>query len=127
MAEIEKGKKYKQLLGAKGEAAAARYLRQHGYRIVERNFRCALGELDLIAYKGDTLVFVEVRTNSPAFAGMAEASIGWRKQRKLRQLATYYLKLKGLLEHPCRFDVVIVLFDEERPQSCEVRIIDNAF
>ena len=124
---MEKIRKYKQTVGAMGEEIAAAYLQRQGYRIVERNFRCPLGELDLVTYQGDNLVFVEVRTNSLPFAGLAEASIGSRKQRKLRQVATYYLKLKGLLERPCHFDVLIVLLDEDTQQAVQVKLIENAF
>lgn len=120
-------KGYKIKLGARGEEIAASHLLQMGYRIVERNYRCPLGELDMIAYHEDTIVFVEVRTNSPANAGLAEASIGFRKQRKLRQVATYYLKLKGLLAHLARFDVVIVILEQEARQARSIKLIKNAF
>lgn len=120
-------KGYKIKLGARGEEIAASHLLQMGYRIVERNYRCPLGELDMIAYHEDTIVFVEVRTNSPANAGLAEASIGFRKQRKLRQVATYYLKLKGLLAHLARFDVVIVILEREARQARSIKLIKNAF
>ncbi|MEW5920698.1 MAG: YraN family protein [Bacillota bacterium] len=124
---LEKKPKYKQTLGTQGEEIAAAYLQRKGYRITERNYTCPLGELDIIAYQGDTLVFVEVRTNSPRFTGLAEASIGFRKQRKLCQVATYYLKVKGMLERPCRFDVVIVHLERDARQACQVKIIENAF
>jgi putative endonuclease len=120
-------KGYKITLGARGEEIAANHLLQTGYRIVARNFRCPLGELDIIAYHEDTIVFVEVRTNSPAYTGMAEASIGFRKQRKLRQVATYYLKLKGLLDQLARFDVVIVILEREARQAHSIKLIKNAF
>lgn len=118
---------YKKTIGGRGEDIAAAFLQQHGYRIAERNYTCQLGELDLIAYHKGTLVFVEVRTNTAAYEGLAEASIGFRKQRKLRQLATYYLKQHGMLERPCRFDVVIVVLERENMQAARVRLIENAF
>ena len=114
------------MLGTWGEDAAAAHLLRQGYRIVERNYTCPLGELDIIAYEGKSLVFVEVRSNTPAHAGLAEASIGYRKQRKLRQVATFYLKVKGLLERPCRFDVVIVLLQPETGEICRIKLIKNA-
>jgi len=120
-------KGYKKKLGTRGEEIAASYLLQLGYRIVERNYRCPLGELDIIAHHEDTIVFVEVRANSPAYTGLAEASIGFRKQRKLRQVATYYLKIKGLLSHLARFDVVIVILEQEARQAREIKLIKNAF
>ena len=120
-------KGYKKILGARGEEIAANYLLQQGYRIVERNYRCPLGELDIIAYHEGTIVFVEVRTNSPAHTGLAEASIGFRKQRKLRQVATYYLKQNGLLAHLARLDVVIVILEREARQAQAIKLIKNAF
>ncbi|HAP31909.1 MAG TPA: YraN family protein [Firmicutes bacterium] len=120
-------KGYKKILGAQGEELAANYLLQQGYRIVERNYRCPLGELDIIAYHEDTIVFVEVRTNSPTYTGLAEVSIGFRKQRKLRQVATYFLKLKGLLDRLARFDVVIVILEREARQAQAIKLIKNAF
>lgn len=118
---------YKKVLGNRGEDVAAAYLQQQGYRITARNYTCPLGELDIIAYEQGNLVFVEVRSNSPGNEGKAEASIGFRKQRKLRQVATYYLKVKGLLERPCRFDVVIVLFDSGNTNPHSIKLIENAF
>ncbi len=124
---MEKVKGYKKALGNRGEDIAAAYLQQQGYRIAERNYTCPLGELDIIAYRQGTLIFVEVRTNSPANEGLAEASIGFRKQRKLRQVATYYLKVKGMLERPCHFDVVIVLLEPGSTEPQRIKLIENAF
>lgn len=124
---MEKKRGYKKVLGNQGEDIAAAYLQQKGYRIAERNYTCPLGELDIIAYRQGTLIFVEVRTNSPAYAGLAEESIGFRKQRKLRQVATYYLKVNGMLERPCHFDVVIVLLEPGSIEPQHIKLIENAF
>ena len=87
---------YKKKLGARGEKVAAEYLQEvGGYKIIERNYTCPLGEIDLVACDQKTIVFVEVRSGTLFFAGWAEESIGFRKQKKLRQLALYYLKEKG--------------------------------
>ncbi len=118
---------YKKVLGNRGEDVAVAYLEQQGYRIAERNYTCPLGELDIITYRQGTLVFVEVRSNSPGNEGKAEASIGFRKQRKLRQVATYYLKAKGMLERPCHFDVVIVLLEPGNTKPHSIKLIENAF
>ena len=91
-------------LGLRGEREAARYLRQRGYKIVARGERDRLGELDLIAVDGRTVVFVEVKTRSGHSAGHPTESIHADKQRRLTHLALRYLKRNGLLEHAARFD-----------------------
>ncbi|HEX6971090.1 MAG TPA: YraN family protein [Limnochordia bacterium] len=94
-------------LGQAGERAAARYLAAHGYRIVEANFRCRAGEIDLVAREGDVLVFVEVRTRRGHTFGRPEESITPAKQRRLRRLARWYLAARAIPPAtPCRFDVV---------------------
>ena len=93
--------------GAAGRAAeqlAARFLEGHGLVVLERNFRCRAGEVDLIARDGDTLVFVEVRLRSGSGFGGAAASVDARKQAKVLRAARYYLA--GQPEQPCRCDVV---------------------
>lgn len=96
-------------LGAAGEAAAVRLLRRHGYTIMERNFRCPLGELDFVAQHRGTLAFVEVKTRTTADFGEPFDAISPAKQRRLVRLATYYLASRRLLDRPCRFDAVSVV------------------
>lgn len=80
-------------LGRRGEARAARYLRRRGLRIVARNWRCGLGEIDLVARDGDQLVVVEVRTQSGGgFAGGAAHTVGPQKQARLARLASAYVR-----------------------------------
>lgn len=111
-------------LGAFGEELAAGHLRRLGYRIVERNYRCALGEIDCVAVKGGTLVFLEVKTRrSEDFGGPLEA-VDRRKRRKMTQLARYYAREKGLLGVPQRFDVVGIWVEMGGPR---VEVIENAF
>ena len=98
----------RQRLGRASEDRAVAELRRRGYHILERNFRCALGELDIIARDGDTLVFVEVRARSHGRYGQASETVGPRKQRKLIQLATLYLASRDLAYDECRFDVVSI-------------------
>ncbi|MBI5017411.1 MAG: YraN family protein [Deltaproteobacteria bacterium] len=111
-------------LGAAGEEIAARLLASLGYRILDRNFRCPLGELDVVAIKDRTLVFLEVKARtSDDFGGPLEA-VDRRKRRKLTRLAQYYAKLKGLVDAPQRFDVVAVWFEGGRPRA---EVYENAF
>lgn len=92
-----------------GEDAAARYLQRRGLRILARNWRLKLGEIDIIAMDADTLVFVEVKTKgSPLFADPA-LSVDFHKQRKLRRLAEAYIAIAKPGFVNCRFDVVSVV------------------
>lgn len=100
-------------IGAQYEEKAARYLEAQGYRIVERNYRCKLGEIDLIARDGTYLVFVEVKYRTDAHSGYGFDSVDVRKQRRITRAASWYLYEKQIREgQPCRFDVVSFLGDE---------------
>ena len=93
--------------GRKAEAQAAAYLESHGLRIVARNWRCRMGEIDLVAVDRDTVVFAEVRARSShAFGGAAE-SIDHAKRRKLIAAANLFLGARRL-EAPCRFDALLL-------------------
>lgn len=92
--------------GRRGEDRAVAFLRASGYRILERNFRCKLGELDIIARDGDALVFVEVRTRSHGRQGSALEAVSAAKQRQVVRVASYYLASRRMESAPCRFDVV---------------------
>src|SRR5262249_28472018 len=99
-------------LGQQGEAAAARYLRRLGYKILVRGDRGQLGELDFVAVDGRTLVFVEVKTRRSTDAGDPADAVDQVKQRRLTRLALGYMKRHGLLSYPARFDVVAVVWPE---------------
>ena len=92
--------------GALGERIAADYLTDRGYAIRERNFRTREGEIDIIAEKGDTLVFVEVRTRRSRACGTAEESITRRKKERLVALAEAYMEDRDGLPPSWRIDVV---------------------
>jgi putative endonuclease len=93
--------------GRRAEAAAALHLERHGLSIVARNFRRRLGEVDLIARDGDTLVFVEVRLRRRDDYGGAAASIGAAKRARLAKAASLYLASLGE-QPPCRFDAILL-------------------
>ncbi len=96
--------------GRPGEAAAAVFLRNLGYRILERNYRCPAGEIDLVAEHGDTLVFVEVKSRSSVRFGTPAAAVTRSKQRHIARAASdYLLKHREQTSRPCRFDVVALL------------------
>ena len=98
----------RQALGRWGEQLAAAYLRRRGYRILDRNFRCPLGEIDMVAEENGQLVFIEVKTRSSNRFGYPQEAVTPTKQRRLVRLANYYLVSKGLTDLSCRFDVVAV-------------------
>lgn len=124
----EKETGWKKELGAAGEKLAAEYLcNKEGYQILSRNYRCPVGEIDLICRDGQYLVFVEVRSSSSGTLNMAAESINYRKKRKLKQLAQYYLLRERRNFTPCRFDVVLILLDEKKQAAKEMRHLKNAF
>jgi putative endonuclease len=108
--------------GAEAERIAAAYLQQQGLTLVERNYRCRFGEIDLIMAENDTLVFVEVRMRASNAFGGAAASITAAKQTKLLIAARHYLS--GLRCEPaCRFDAVLIT----GTQRYAIEWIRNAF
>lgn len=97
----------RQRTGQAGEDHALAHLQQHGLSLVERNFRCKGGELDLVMQEGKTLVFVEVRKRADARHGGAAASITAAKQKRLIRAAQTFL-LRHPVPPPCRFDVIAI-------------------
>lgn len=101
--------------GQTGEALAETFLKKHGYRMVEHNFRCKFGEIDLIAYKDKTLCFIEVKTRSSDAFGEPIDAVDRAKQKRLIRLANYYLFKKKVSDAlPCRFDVVSILMGQDK-------------
>jgi putative endonuclease len=98
--------------GAAAERDAAQLLVAAGYQIVERNFRCKAGELDLIARDAGVLVFVEVRSRSDDEHGHAAEMVRRRKQRRVIRVARYYVAAAEPDFERCRFDVVAITGDE---------------
>ncbi len=113
-------------LGPRGEAAAARFLRRRGYKIVRRGDAFGPGELDLVAVKRDQLIFVEVKTRHSGDLGHPVEAVDSDKQRRLTRLAVTFMKRHGLMEMSARFDVVAVIWpdDGRRPT---IEHFPNAF
>jgi putative endonuclease len=107
-----------------GESLAAQHLRGEGYTIIATGWRCGLGEIDIIAWQGADLVFVEVRSRYNAEPGAELESIGKRKQTQLIRLAQTYMNDHHLDNVPWRIDVVAVTFTRHHPAVVE--IINNA-
>ncbi len=114
----------KQIFGKRGEALAVKYLKKQGYEIICLNYRSPLGEIDVIAKDKDTLVFVEVKSRTSFAFGGAKHAVTSEKQRKISQIALYYLKSTGQMHAKARFDVVAVHFSKNKSQ---IEIIQNAF
>lgn len=112
-------------LGKRGEARAAAYLRHRGFRILETNYRCRLGEIDLVAVEGGTVVFVEVKSKRGLDRGRPEEMITPAKRRRLTLLARAYLQSRGWMKRPARFDVVAVEWGDAPAGS--LRHYRNAF
>jgi len=95
--------------GAAGEKIAGQYLVKKGYRILAKNYTCRLGEIDIVAACGNELVFVEVRTKTGSTFGSPEESVTRTKQRKLANMAQYYLKANPGSPEDYRIDVIAVM------------------
>lgn len=108
-------------VGTKFEQEAAEFLKKNGYQILQKNFRCKIGEIDLIAKDGDYLCFVEVKYRSGTSKGFPAEAINFNKIRRITRTAEFYLLLHKLPQNiPCRFDAVVIL-------DKEISLIKNAF
>ena len=112
-------------LGSAGEDKAVHHLESLGYRIIDRNYRCRYGEIDVIASDAGDLVFVEVKTRRSRSYGSASESVDRRKRQKLALSAQAYLQQNCPGEVSARFDVAEVYFENGRPVSVE--LIKGAF
>lgn len=111
-------------VGTFGESVAVRALKNAGYKILDINYRCKLGEIDVIAREGGTLVFVEVKARRSNRFGNPKMAVTQKKQRKVSMVALEYLKRNGISDEKARFDVVAVSLRSSQP---DVEIIRNAF
>lgn len=107
--------------GSRYEGRAAKFLEDKGYTILEKNFRCKLGEIDLIGKSENYLCFIEVKYRSDSGHGFPSEAIDYRKQKRIINSAMTYMNFHRLpLDTPCRFDVVVIL-------NQEFKLIKNAF
>jgi putative endonuclease len=108
-------------VGTQFEEKAAEYLRKNDYHILEKNFRCKIGEIDLIAKNEDYLCFIEVKYRSDTAKGFPAEAITPNKIKRITRTAQYYMLLHKLPQDtPCRFDAVVIL-------ESEITLIKNAF
>ena len=111
-------------LGKLGEDLAVKEIESLGYKCLDRNYRCPLGEVDLIARDGDTLVFIEIKTRKGRSLRYAKEAVDAKKRRKISQVALFYMKAKDCCEVKSRFDVVAVSLNGEEK---EIEVIKDAF
>jgi len=112
-------------IGSVGEKIALEFLKGKGYKVIETNFRTPFGELDLVARRGDTLVFVEVKTRTTSSLGPPSLSVTWIKKRHIIKSALFYLKRRGRVDSNWRIDVVSVKLDKSYRLE-NIEIIENA-
>ena len=110
--------------GKRGEELAAAHLVEVGYRIIERNYRCLFGEIDIVAEEGETLVFVEVKSRRSDAYGEPQLAVGHQKQKKMSKISVYYLAERHLRHRQARFDVVAVRL---LPAGHRIELIRDAF
>lgn len=110
----------KRQIGTEKEKLAGAYLEKNGYEIIEYNFRCRQGEIDIIAKDGEYLVFCEVKYRSGCKSGTPLEAVDYKKQRAISRCALFYIMKKKFNDMPCRFDVVGIT-------DTEIQLIKNAF
>ncbi len=106
--------------GQRGEALAFNYLIENNYKILNTNFSCKLGEIDIIAQKDDYIIFVEVKARSSSAFGLPREAVTYQKQQHIKRTALFYLQKTKNLDKFCRFDVIEILGDK-------ISHIENAF
>ena len=111
-------------LGKSGEDSALNFLKENGYKILIKNYKTKLGEVDIIAYDKDTLCFIEVKTRDSLRFGSPQEAVSHFKQRQISKVALQFLKSNNLLNKKARFDVVSVIYAEDKPAF---DLIKNAF
>ena len=110
--------------GRAGEDRAADFLASRGYKILQRNYKTKLGEIDIIARDRQTICFVEVKSRTTERFGLPQEAISKSKQRQIAKVALMFLKENNLWNSFARFDVVAVLCSEGKPR---LELIKNAF
>lgn len=117
----------KKELGMRGEDLATEFLEKENYEILDRNYRCAFGEVDIIGYKNGEIIFVEVKTRTQNVFGMPAEAVNAVKRRHLYKVAESYLYKNNLFDLPISFDVieVFILEDDFRIAHIKNAIIEN--
>jgi putative endonuclease len=111
-------------LGRLGERLALQKIKRLGYKCIEKNYRCPLGEIDLIAKDGECLVFIEIKTRKGQSTGYAKEAVDQRKIRQISKVALAYMKYNNCCDTKSRFDVIAVNIMGDRE---EIEVITDAF
>lgn len=112
-------------IGRFGEDTASKYLEESGYTILDRNFKCKSGEIDIIARDGNYIVFVEVKTRSGSFYGTPGEAVNELKQHKIIKVSETYIMKRKLFNYDFRFDVIEIVIDKAKNAS--IKLIKDAF
>jgi putative endonuclease len=113
-------------IGGLGEDLAENYIKNHGYIILERNFRCKIGEIDIIGKDKEYIAFIEVKSRYNDDYGRPAEAVNYFKQNKIYKAAEFYIMKNKLYNHNFRFDVIEILLRLETYRY-ELRLIKNAF
>ncbi|MCL1796959.1 MAG: YraN family protein [Eggerthellaceae bacterium] len=116
---------HNQELGARGERAAVNFLQRKGFEILDKNWKCSVGEVDIVAEEGDTLVFVEVKTRANCEHGFPEEAVHKDKRRRYEKIVGFYLQSHDFCDKQIRFDVIAILV--VAPERAFLRHHRNAF
>lgn len=117
---------YNKDIGNLGEQISENFLVESGYTILDRNFRCKTGEIDLIAREGDYICFIEVKTRCGNLFGSPCEAVNYPKQQRISKTAQMYILKKKLFKFNFRFDVIEVILNKENSRS-SIKLIKNAF
>lgn len=112
-------------IGVEGEKLAVNFLKQNNYDVLNVNYRCRYGEIDIVARQGNILIFVEVKTRSSLKFGMGREAVNYNKQKKIRKAAMSFINEKRIYFSEIRFDVIDILI--KKPRFFEITHIKNAF
>jgi len=123
---LDAGGAGKRELGQRGEAIICQYIESKGMRLIERNFHCRGGEIDIIARDGDTVAFIEVKTRTNTNYGTAAEAVTLTKMRRITAAANGFIEKNGLHDNYFRFDVAEVYINGER-ENVDINYIKNAF
>ena len=117
---------HKKALGIKGEQLAVKFLKKQGYTILQRNYRCSRGEIDVICYDHGAIVFIEVKTRQSGAYGPPELSVTGAKKKQIIKAASHYAARKKLEGVDLRYDVVSISYAPQKKHP-EVTLFKNAF
>ncbi|HHT9136552.1 MAG TPA: YraN family protein [Candidatus Wunengus sp. YC60] len=117
---------YKRDVGTRGEQLAVKFLKKSGFKILQRNYRCKVGEIDIVCYDHGTIAFVEVKTRHTDSYGPPELSVTEAKKRQIVKVASHYVAEKKIEGIDFRFDVVSIFYSPMKKQP-EITLFKNAF